>query len=622
MLGSAARRPSLAPGGVLAGPWVRNELWRRARAVPSLDLRFADNKSLVDATTGQNLVTFTRASSGTYVDSDGLIKTATTNLLLRSEEFGTTWSTVDASITPDTTTAPNGTVTADKLIENTVNATHRTSQSVAIASPYTLSCSFYAKAGERSRVGIWFRGASSTNRTQVTFNLSTGLTSELLNTGLFSGGVASMTAVGDGWYRCSLSANCAAGETAAQVTFYLMNNTVTISNATYIGDGASGLYLWGAQLEQSSTVGEYIPTTSTINSAPRFDHNPTTGESLGLLVEEQRTNLLQRSEDLTTTWIQFGTSVSSNVATAPDGTLTADKLNDTASTGEHGIYQITTTSGSHTFSVFAKAVERRYIILRKDSGPLLAVFDLQTGTVTQTDAGVTASITAYPSGWYRCSMTCTSTGNTVVKLSDVGTGVLPNSGYLGNGGGVFLWGAQLEAGAFPTSYIPTTTAAATRSADVASISGSNFSSWYRQDEGTVFAETQIARQNALAGAAICGIETGVTNTEAIYMHYRGSGLSAFNVYDGSVIQADFSPYGLAVPANTLVRQAVAIKLNDMVGIGGGVGQTTDTVCTVPTPDRMLIGFSTAANNYLSGTIRRLTYWPQRLANNVLQTITQ
>jgi hypothetical protein len=74
MRGSAAFRAAVAPGGVLAGPWVRNELWRRARAVPSLDLRFAENKSLVDATTGANLVTFTRASSGTYVDSQGVIR--------------------------------------------------------------------------------------------------------------------------------------------------------------------------------------------------------------------------------------------------------------------------------------------------------------------------------------------------------------------------------------------------------------------------------------------------------------------------------------------------------------------------------------------------------------------
>ena len=81
MRGTAAFRAAIAPGGVLAGPGVTNELWRRARAVPSLDLQFADRKSLVDATTGSNLVTFTRASSGTYVGSDGLIKTQRLQLL-------------------------------------------------------------------------------------------------------------------------------------------------------------------------------------------------------------------------------------------------------------------------------------------------------------------------------------------------------------------------------------------------------------------------------------------------------------------------------------------------------------------------------------------------------------
>jgi hypothetical protein len=82
MRGSAVFRTGVAPGGALAGPWVQNSLWTRARAVPSLDLRFADNKSLVDATTGaQNLVTFTRASSGTYVGSDGVLRSAVTNLL-------------------------------------------------------------------------------------------------------------------------------------------------------------------------------------------------------------------------------------------------------------------------------------------------------------------------------------------------------------------------------------------------------------------------------------------------------------------------------------------------------------------------------------------------------------
>jgi hypothetical protein len=175
---------------------------------------------------------------------------------------------------------------------------------------------------------------------------------------------------------------------------------------------------------------------------------------------------------------------------------------------------------------------------------------------------------------------------------------------------------------FPTSYIPTTGTAATRTADVVSCSGTNFSSWYRQDEGCVFAEAQLARQNSTPGAAICGIETNVQNAEAIYMHYRGSGATAAIIYDNNALQFDGFPYASAVPANTLTRQAIAYRTNDANAAGGGVIGVTDTSCTMPTVDRMLIGFSTAGSAYLNGPIRRLTYWPARLNNSILQSLTQ
>ena len=119
-LALAGKRAALLPGA-----WARNDLWRRARAVPSLDLRFADNKSLTDAVTGQSLVTFTRASSGTYVGSDGLVKTATTNLLLRSEEFdNASWVKLNSTVTANAATAPNGSLTADKFIADKIGRAH------------------------------------------------------------------------------------------------------------------------------------------------------------------------------------------------------------------------------------------------------------------------------------------------------------------------------------------------------------------------------------------------------------------------------------------------------------------------------------------------------------------
>jgi len=351
-----------------------------------------------------------------------------------------------------------------------------------------------------------------------------------------------------------------------------------------------------------------------VNEA-RFDHDPVTGESLGLLIEESRTNSLLYSQDFSNAiWSNNLTILlaSYNNLTGLDGTTSAYTFTAIPLSGLNAIYQnfTCTASTTYTFSFYVK------LGTLPSSSFKIAVFNLTGSSFIAVDVVPTQTLST--SSWTRVSYTFTT------PVGCISARVYPyrNAVISQNNGTFYLWGAQLEEGAFPTSYIPTTTAAATRSADVASITGTAFSSWYRQDEGTVFAEALLGRQNALVGAAICGIETGVSNAETIYMHYRGSGSTAFTIYDNSSLQADFSPYGAAVPAGTIVRQCGAYKFNDSVAIGGGVTQTTDSACTMPTPDRMLIGFSTAGNNYLSGTIRRLTYWPARLLNATLQSITQ
>ncbi len=159
-LALASRRAAISPA------WVKNPLWSTARAVPSLDLRFADTKSLTDAVTGQSLVTFTRASSGTYVGSDGLIKTAAvneprfdhnpttgeslgllveeqrTNLLLRSEEFGTTWTSFGNTVSVNTASAPDSLATADTLIPNSGQSTSGVTQVVPGGLPDSTTYTF------------------------------------------------------------------------------------------------------------------------------------------------------------------------------------------------------------------------------------------------------------------------------------------------------------------------------------------------------------------------------------------------------------------------------------------------------------------------------------------------
>jgi hypothetical protein len=207
-------------------------------------------------------------------------------------------------------------------------------------------------------------------------------------------------------------------------------------NNTYAGDGTSGIHIWGAQLEQSSTVGEYVRTTSSISGAPRFDHDPATGESLGLLIEEQRTNLLLRSEELENTYWNLRTNTNAptaNAVTSPTGELNADKITETAATGVHYIARnsvsISVAGSSSTLSVYAKAAERSFIGLQITDGTnyIYCTFDLSTGTAgtpvnTGTGSGATASIVNAGNGWYRCILSgiYASSGTTPVPVFYIG----------------------------------------------------------------------------------------------------------------------------------------------------------------------------------------------------------
>jgi hypothetical protein len=264
--------PSLR-AAIAVPPWVKNELWRNARAVPSLDLRFADNKSLVDAVTGASLVTFTRASSGTYVDSAGVIQTAATdaprfdhnpatgeslgllveeqrtNLLLRSEEFdNASWVksgllAFGSGSTANAIAAPSGAVSADLLTEDTTTAEHFTEQNFSTVSGTTYAFSVFVKAGTdkttivlRLTTAAWSGGANN----QVRFNLSTGV-----STILAGSPVAFTQNFGNGWWRFTIvSTASSTGTPGARIHL-----TDSSGNTNYTGDGTSGIYLWGAQLE-------------------------------------------------------------------------------------------------------------------------------------------------------------------------------------------------------------------------------------------------------------------------------------------------------------------------------------------------------------------------------------
>jgi hypothetical protein len=617
MRGSAALRASVAPGGALAGPWVRDELWRRARAVPSLDLRFAENKSLVDATTGQNLVTFSRASGGTYVDSQGVIRPAVTNLLLRSEEFGTTWVVEQGTVTTNQATAPNGTVTADDF-EDTGSASG-VYQLATITANTIYTASIYLKRGDTDWYRLYWVNTGFTSGIRVWVNLATGALGTVNTIGTASNQSGSIASVGDGWYRVSVTGIIDSSSTTGR--FQVNSASADNSGSRVINANA---FLWGAQLEQSTTVGEYIPTGATINSAPRFDHNPVTGESLGLLVEEQRTNFTTQSETFSGWTVQGLTQTTESIAN-PAGTTGAQLFTEDTATGSHRLFVSPTTGQlTHSLSIWVKPASGTrlfYVESDNSSGVRRNLrFNLQAGTVDTNPGDWTGVfITSYANGWFRVGGTITDNGGSVLFI--VGSTNGASASYTGDGtSGFYLWGAQLEAGAFATSYIPTGASAVTRSADVCSISGSNFSSWYNQAEGTVFADA-TGLGSAVPGSdfqSLAVFSDGTNNTR-IELGYLTANSAFWNIRSSGSSSVDINP--TVTSARRILAGSYSPALAEISA--NGAAALSDSSVTVPTVNKLDIGGANAAAiKEFHGTIRRLTYWPTRLGNEVLQRITQ
>jgi hypothetical protein len=172
--------------------------------------------------------------------------------------------------------------------------------------------------------------------------------------------------------------------------------------------------------------------------------------------------------------------------------------------------------------------------------------------------------------------------------------------------------AQLETGAFATSFIPTAASQVTRTADVAVMTGTNFSDWYNASEGAFLASAVLTRQAAIAltGIFSANDNTGLTN----YMNafYRGTGALGTNIYAGSVSQLDQNTLGVTV-ANTVVNIGIAYKLNNSVSYANATVQTTDTSVTIPTVTQLQLGF-TPTGAYLNGILRNFRFWPQRILN--------
>jgi hypothetical protein len=641
--------------------------------------------------------------------------------------------------------APDGTFTADAIIEDTVNGVHRVNATYTFAATTPHTFSAYVKANGRN----FCRLSNGSDNIGVFVNLTTGAVVSVT-----SGAFATVSDAGNGWWRIAVTFT----PLTAAAKSIAINASVDGVNLTYTGNGVSGLFVWGAQLEAvpaanlvlgpelvtlldgwtasnatTSVVGgqlvitssgsgtayitknftnvgnAYYYSTSTVSggsvavntyrSGPftnfmfslptdgtnltqvstdtdataavtlfwtasaagetrtlsnisikeftgvtnmpsayaknvgglfpaRFDYDPITLAPMGILIEEQRVNLVTYSEQFdNAAWTKGNVTVTANATVSPSGTTNADKLVEDTATSTHSTISPTialTTGTAYTTTVYVKAAERSWIALQYDSGAFgtapTAYFNIGAGTVGSAFNGATHSIRNAGNGWYRCSITATTTSsaNSNARIY-LATGDNAAS-YTGNGtSGIFLWGAQLEAGTFATSYIPTVASTVTRTADIAVVTAANFSSWYNQPQGTFVVEVgQFSSVPTTAIASFITITDNPITNDWIYIIGDNAGVSS-NYTNAGVSQANLV---IATPISSGGKAAFAYATNNFAAAVSGGAVATDTSGTLSTDLTILrIGGFASNPNFLNGYIRSIRYYPARLNNAQLQTLT-
>jgi len=372
------------------------------------------------------------------------------------------------------------------------------------------------------------------------------------------------------------------------------NNLVTFSRAS------SGTYVGSDGLIKTA-----------VTDAPRFDHDPVTGESLGLLIEESRTNLLTYSEEFDDgsylTAANGGLVVPTktpNQATAPDGSLTADKI-DYPAVSAAGTYSLiyrnaVTLSGSHSSSIYLRGAV---------GGEKVYLYYIVDGIYSNTLCTLTTE-------WQRFSVIFT--GGTL-SYWHLGVDLRSGSGQVAQSAStIYAWGAQVEANAsFPTSYIPTSGSTVTRAADIATIEGTNFSSWYNQSEGTVFSiSSSVTNLQSSAERYPYLIYQDDSNRHGF--GYRSGGFDNFvhNTFAGGSRQ--FSPVDAGDPTYTNDKTAYSYSNTGGSTVHNSQEWSSSTSdLSVINPTILYIG----GTAYLNGHISRLAYFPTRKTDQQLIDLT-
>jgi hypothetical protein len=535
---------------------------------------------------------FTRASSGTYIDKNGVLQTAEVyNLVPYSNDFSQWATRALSSVNNNIVVSPSGNLNGSSLIEDNTTNFHWVQNIVSITASSTTTISVFAKAKDTRN--LFIRSYDSAVNVKVSqFNILNGT---IISTD--SGSTSSIEDVGNGWYRCSQTRADISGGGSMTCQIGILNGT----SIEYAGDGISGIYIYGAQLVEGTEARDYQYTNGRVG-IPRVDFSDGVG---ALLLEPQKSNLLLQSNSFDTTWFNIFSTEEGGYS-GIYGSNNAWLVTKNNSSGYIG--QSISQGGITTFSVYVKANDSSWVELICDGGAY-RFFNLSDGTLGSGN-GIDDKIESVENGWYRCSIVQNASITRVrIRLAE------GNNDTSGTSGSIYIQHAQLESGYYPTSIIETTTSQVTRTADVANNCGTEQD--FNSEEGVLYAE--IAR----GGDANDDYEliSIMDSTQTIRLGFGKRGNSTEWYIRAIIDSLSINVSGVSFEEGF---QKIAFKYksgDSAVWLNGVEIYTNTTSFTTNLNFSELIFNWTSSNFPFYGKVRSVKYFPTALTDDELQNLT-
>ena len=608
---------------------------------PSLLLDFANSKSL------DPRITFTRSATGTYWDGKSVTRGEENHVL-----NGVTINYNRGSVSSNQENPyGNSDATCYLYTEDTNAGSHdiyhvKTTGYGYATTGQDLTASVYVRPSGKRYVSFSF--ANSANHfVYIVADLVDGTITETGAVGTGSYSSSSIEAIGEnGWYRLTLTGEITSYQTQFIFVAGASSGTPGITGDygrdPHVGDGASGFYVWGYQIEHRNFATDYTQTTDkavvkyqpTLQSAPanvaRFEHDPDTGESLGLLMEKTKTNLQIDSENAGNVNALYRLSVRGNVIVAPDGTNTGDKLVEQAINSSEYYARYTCSGGNYsgyaTVSVYVHEKSERDLFIRpvhaSCPAPTSALeFRPATQTLTSISGYFESDKCGYQyvgGGWYRVWGTLNLPVSGPLQL-----GIQPiagSTGYVGDGvSGLYIWGRQMEQGETMTSYISTAgTTSATRSEDNAIIEGSIWDAINPKKDFSFYVDAKYIPDSKWPENARFSTEfyNTIGSTSYRFITYNASGGNTLFMETHNV-QESF----LGDTSTKTGSTRIAVRIQDDNVAASVDGQTTevDTDVEVPITNAFSIGNRSGGPN---ATIAKIAIYDDLLSNDELQALTE